>query len=181
MTNAEQAPFYSTLLLLRNQLALKRHRLVLAESCTAGMAASTLGKIPGISNHLCGSMVVYRTQTKTDWLGISPTILQDPQIGPVSDQTTDALVHALLEKTPEASIAAAITGHLGPGAPAELDGTIFCAIAERDPDGSPMVFSSQHRLQSPAPTDNEDLAGRELRQWEATQVLLNAILEFIDE
>lgn len=126
-------------------------------------------------------MVVYRTQTKTDWLGISPTILHDSSIGPVSDQVTEQLVQALFEKTPEATIAAAITGHLGPDAPPELDGTIYCSIAERDPDGFPMLFSSQHRLESPAPKHSEDLAAREQRQWEATQILLNAILEFIDE
>ena len=44
-------------------------RIVFAESCTGGLVAATLA-IPGISDSLCGSAVVYRLDTKTRWLGI---------------------------------------------------------------------------------------------------------------
>ena len=46
--------------LLARQLAETRTRLVLAESCTGGLAAATLAAIPGISHWLCGSAVTYR-------------------------------------------------------------------------------------------------------------------------
>jgi PncC family amidohydrolase len=107
-------------------------RLVLAESCTAGLVAATLAQIPGISEHLCGSAVVYRAATKSAWLGIDPQLLDDPLIGPVSAEVTRAMALAVLERTPEANLSAAVTGHLGPNAPPELDGVVHVAVAERD-------------------------------------------------
>ncbi|MEZ6136283.1 MAG: CinA family protein [Pirellulaceae bacterium] len=69
-------------------------RLVLAESCTAGRVAATLASFPGISNWLCGSFVVYRCDSKSRWLGIPTKLLDDPQIGPVSEQVTELLAQA---------------------------------------------------------------------------------------
>ena len=46
-------------------------RLALAESCTGGLIAGQLAQIPGISEHFCGSAVVYRYDTKARWLGLS--------------------------------------------------------------------------------------------------------------
>jgi nicotinamide-nucleotide amidase len=37
-----------------------------------------------------------------------------------------------LEKTPEANVALAVTGHLGPNAPPQLDGLVFAAVAWRE-------------------------------------------------
>jgi nicotinamide-nucleotide amidase len=169
---------YSNLIQVRDGLRSRRDRLVLAESCTAGLVAAELGQIPGISEFLCGSMVVYRTPTKTAWLGISTAILENPEIGPVSAQVTAALAEAILTRTPEATVAAAITGHLGPGSPAALDGKVFCAFARRNDSG----FSTKWRgyqLAAPAPIDNEDLPGRSARQKEAAGLLLSFIIEHV--
>jgi len=106
-------------------------QLVLAESCTAGMVASALAHWPGISKWLCGSMVVYQSATKETWLGINQAYLEDPAIGPVSREVTDELSQSVLARTPQATLAAAVTGHLGPGAPPELDGVIFIALSRR--------------------------------------------------
>jgi PncC family amidohydrolase len=110
---------------------LERHRLkvVFAESCTGGLAAGSLARIPGISEHLCGGMVTYRNPTKTQYLGISPAILKKP--GPVSSQVAALMAEKVLQKTPEADVAAAVTGHLGPNAPPPLDGQVFLAVARR--------------------------------------------------
>ena len=164
-------PLYSMLLGVRDRLRDGGDRLVLAESCTAGLVAAELGQIPGISEFLCGSMVVYRTPTKTAWLGISSELLNDPAIGPVSTEVTIALAQAILEKTPEATIAAAITGHLGPGAPAGLDGQVYCAIVRRPTQGDRFDVLSL-KLTSPPPIDLEDLSGRRVRQEEAAYGLL---------
>jgi len=104
-------------------------KIVFAESCTAGLVSATLARIPGISSWHCGGMVTYRNETKTAWLGIEPKILKQP--GPVSEQAARLMAESVLARTPEASIAASITGHLGPGAPARLDGVVFVAIAVR--------------------------------------------------
>jgi nicotinamide-nucleotide amidase len=170
---------YSNLIQVRDGLRSRHDRLVLAESCTAGLVAARLGKIPGISDFLCGSMVVYRTPTKTAWLGISTAILENPETGPVSAQVTTALAEAILARTPEATVAAAITGHLGPGSPAELDGKVFCAFSRRNKSESATKWRG-YQLVSPAPIDNEDLPRRSARQKEAAGLLLSYLIEFLE-
>ncbi len=103
--------------------------LVLAESCTAGLIAATLGRIPGVSAVLAGSAVVYQVETKAAWLGVSRSLLDDP--GPVSREVAEEMASRVLAFTPHASVALSITGHLGPEAPRELDGVAWCAVAVR--------------------------------------------------
>ena len=104
-------------------------RIVFAESCTGGLVSAALTRIAGISEFLCGSAVVYRLQTKSKWLGVSPDILEKP--GPVSRAVAAAMAEGVLRKTPEAGIAASVTGHLGPDAPRNQDGLIYVAVALR--------------------------------------------------
>ena len=42
---------------------------------------------------------------------------------------------SVLKMTPEAELAAAVTGHLGPNAPSELDGLVFVAVVWRPRKG----------------------------------------------
>lgn len=71
-----------------NLLAQHQLRIVLAESCTAGNVSGGLAAVAGISAWMCGSLVDYRNQSKTNWLGIPQYLLEDPQIGPVSQPVT---------------------------------------------------------------------------------------------
>ena len=114
-------------------LALQGQRLVLAESCTAGMIAASLGSVPGISQHFCGSAVVYRERTKMAWLEIDPGLLR--QFSDVSPQVTQALARNVLERTDEATLALGITGHLGPDAPVGQDGVVHIAVCLRRSGG----------------------------------------------
>jgi nicotinamide-nucleotide amidase len=160
------------------QLLVKRgERLILVESCTAGMVAGLFGQIPGISEVLCGSLVVYRTASKAAWLGIDPVVLDDPALGPVSAVVTCQLALAALEKTPEATIAAAITGHLGPNAPEGMDGLVYTHILRRGTVGKGLPTA--HRLKSPAPANGQDVEGRSRRQCEAVYLLLEEIRTFL--
>jgi nicotinamide-nucleotide amidase len=104
-------------------------RLVLAESCTAGLVSASLAAVPGISRHHCGSAVTYRDGTKTQWLGVPGELLQLHSA--VSDVVTQSMATNVLQRTPEADIAVAVTGHLGPDAPPEQDGRVFIAVAVR--------------------------------------------------
>jgi len=106
-------------------------KVVFAESCTGGLVSGSLTKIAGISEHHCGGVVVYRDNTKVAYLGIPRNLLVDP--GPVSRPVAELMAQCVLQKTPEADIAASVTGHLGPGAPAKLDGLVFVAVATRKP------------------------------------------------
>ena len=111
-------------------LTAKARKVVFAESCTGGLVSAALTKIPGISNYHCGGVVVYRNQTKMAYLGIPADLLENP--GPVSREVAELMARAVLEKTPEADFAAAVTGHLGPNAPPKLDGLAFAVVARRN-------------------------------------------------
>ena len=130
--------------ILRTQLHEQVHRVasllearhiqfVLAESCTGGLIAATLATVPGISRWLCGSAVVYQDATKSAWLGVPQDLLDGP--GAVSAEAAAAMAEGALRRTPQAILAASVTGHLGPDAPADLDGLVYAAVAERRAGG----------------------------------------------
>jgi PncC family amidohydrolase len=168
---------YSTLFSIRDKLQQSGLKLVLAESCTAGLVAAELGKVPGISEFFCGSMVVYQSRTKTAWLNVATDGLEDPERGPVSQWASCSLAENLLECTPHASVAFAVTGHLGPGAPQELDGVVFGAFRARDRVRDEVRFE----LRAPAPSHSQDYDRREARQREATVRFLEWIARKLSE
>src|SRR5262245_42092441 len=111
-------------------LKAKDLKVVVAESCTGGLVSGALTKIPGISNHLCGGVIVYRNETKMAYLRIPAAVLANP--GPVSAQVAELMARQVLEKTPEADVAVSVTGHLGPNAPRKLDGSVYATIVWRN-------------------------------------------------
>lgn len=115
-------------------------RIVFAESCTAGLVSATLASVPGISNFLCGSAVTYREDTKVQWIDVSADTIRD--IGVVSGEVATQMAVGVLKATPEAEFAVAITGHLGPNAPADLDGIVYVGTAARDVEPR----AERHRL-----------------------------------
>jgi nicotinamide-nucleotide amidase len=139
-------------------------RLVFAESCTGGMAAALMTQVPGISKYFCGSAVTYRAATKTAWLGVPHNIIEVHTAE--SQQTTDAMAIQVLNKTPEATIACAITGHLGPGTSADVDGTVFVSIAVRSSDTCKTIADAQFELKT---------ITRQERQLEAAECLLKTL------
>ena len=166
---------------LRDVLCQKGWKLVLAESCTAGRVAATLAMLPGISQWLCGSFVVYRNGSKTAWLDVPASLLDDPQVGPVSPQTTRLLAAAALQRTPEADVAIAVTGDVGPGAAAATDGIVFLAGVARPNAISLDLYCNEQRLElkSPAPRDADDVQARLARLDEATRQVLSFAIETI--
>ncbi len=149
-------------------------RVVFAESCTGGLVAASLARVPGISEFLCGSAVVYRLETKARWLGVPEALLADP--GPVSDVVARAMAIGVLARTPEADLAASITGHFGPNAPGDQDGLIFIGIARRNHEAihGATVDVFQDRLTSNVDAASEftGLPLRERRQWLAVERVL---------
>ena len=152
-------------------LGASNRRVVFAESCTAGVVSALLARIPGISDYLCGSAVTYREATKTGWLGIPTAVLE--QHTAVSEVVTVMMARAVLENTPEADIAASVTGHLGPNAPPEQDGLVFVAVAVRLPGSKCIatVRASECRL---AAADSSP------RQREAAGRVLDCLLEALE-
>ena len=166
---------------LRDALRQKSQKLVLAESCTAGRVAATLSLLPGISQWLCGSFVVYRNASKTAWLDVPASLLDDPQLGPVSPETTRLLAASALRHTPEASVAIAVTGDVGPGAAAATDGIVFVAGTARTHAQSLCLIQAEKRirLMSIAPRDTEDIQARLARLDETTRQVLSFAIETI--
>ncbi|MHB0957446.1 MAG: CinA family protein [Pirellulaceae bacterium] len=117
---------------LADDLAATGLRLVLAESCTGGLAAATLAAIPGISRWFCGSAVTYRDQTKIDWLDVAVSDLA--RVSAISREVAGQMAVGVLQLTSEADVAVSITGHLGPQAPANADGMIWVGVARRGRD-----------------------------------------------
>jgi len=141
-------------------------RIVLAESCTAGLVAALLGQVPGISNYLCGSAVTYRASVKQDWLGVSAEVVETHTTESI--ETTMAMAIGVLNKTQEANFSAAITGHLGPDAPPEIDGKVFVAIAARIDGSVEIVLKHEAQLNS---------ATRMERQYEAAATVLERLID----
>lgn len=146
MERALQAEIYTKVLEVIRLLRESRKRIVLAESCTGGAIAASLTGVPGVSEVFCGSMVVYRDDSKTRWLGLDPAMLSDPEIGSVSPQASEWLARQVLACTPEADVSLAVTGHFGPDAPAHLNHRIFVALVQR---ADRRVFSKEALLPDP--------------------------------
>lgn len=143
-------------------LADRNERVVLAESCTAGLVAATLGTVPGISSHLCGSAVVYRPDTKRRWLGVRKKTIK--RASTESVECAREIAVGALKRTPEADWAVGVVGHMGPDAPEEKDGHLYLAIARRTRKGNIKIKDTDdHKLGS---------GDRVKRQQEATEVTL---------
>lgn len=111
-----------------DELLEKGHKLVFAESCTAGNVAAEFAKVPGASNCLCGSFVTYRPKMKRRVLGVKAKTIREYTTE--SSQVAEQMVLGALEAS-GADVAAAVVGHFGPKAPKDKDGKIWVAIAKR--------------------------------------------------
>ncbi len=144
-------------------------RIALAESCTCGMAAAIIGGVSGASDVFCGSAVTYRESVKSDWLGVDPTTLRD--FTAESQQTTDEMARCVLQRTREADWGGAITGHLGPNAPAAMDGHVFVALARRrcSRSNDPLVTSHAFVLTETTRIPRQIESARILIRWILSQ------------
>lgn len=142
----------------------EHQRLVFAESCSGGMAAALMTQVPGISDFFCGSTVTYRAATKMAWLGVPQDVIEKHSAE--SQQTTDSMAIEVLNKTPEATIAGAITGHLGPGAAADVDGIVFVSVAARSDEHCQTIATARFELKT---------STRQDRQMEAAECLLKTL------
>lgn len=159
--------------LLVEKLRNSSWRLALAESCTCGMAAAMIGRVPGASQVFCGSVVTYRESAKTGWLGVDPDTLR--HFTAESQQTTDEMANCLIRRTTEADWGAAITGHLGPHAPASLDGRVFVSLARRQVNFGDESIVSRHQfsLSAASRTERQSEAAETFIHWLLTEIMLS--------
>lgn len=176
--------------ILAARLLRNGQKIVFAESCTAGLISASLARIAGVSEALAGSAVVYQLATKSAWLGVSDAALETP--GPVSQIVSEQMARGVLQKTPHATMAASITGHLGPRAPLELDGIAWSTVALRR--GSDISLESRRfalHFSDSRPATGEDLPNsttvvedelklRHWRQFRAAELVLNFCIDVLD-
>lgn len=131
-------------------------RLMLAESCTGGLAARWVTAIPGSSHWFDGGVVSYANSAKTALLGVSAATLANH--GAVSHQVAAEMVMGLRKiqagdlasSHPGPRLAASITGVAGPGggSPEKPVGCVFFGWS--DPN---QIWTARHTFQG----DRDDI------------------------
>jgi len=163
---------------LLHELDATHDKLVLAESCTGGLTSALITRIPGASKLFCGSLAVYREATKTDWLSISQALIEENSA--VDKIIAENMAKSVLTNTPEATIAGAVTGYLGPDSLPGRDGDLFIALAWRK--DSKIKTSTQYfslpELES-SPTKNPE-ERRINRQVLASQLLIKVVRSLLN-
>ena len=94
------------------QLAEKKLKLALAESCTGGLIAKMITDTAGASEYFRTGWVTYSNQAKVEQLGIDEELIE--KNGAVSSEVAEAMAEAAKQKA-GADISVAVTGIAGPG------------------------------------------------------------------
>jgi PncC family amidohydrolase len=113
---------------LVRRLELLGKMVVAAESCTAGLAADLIARVPGASRVFWGSFVTYTVEAKARMLDLDEALIQ--KYGAVSREIAVAMAEGALAKS-GADYAFSVTGLAGPdgdgsGLPI---GTVWIAVA----------------------------------------------------
>jgi nicotinamide-nucleotide amidase len=99
-------------LLVMDDAAEKRLRIVAAESCTGGLVAALFTDLAGSSKVFERGFVTYSNRAKEELLGVPGDMLAD--YGAVSEPVVRMMAEGALENS-RGNIAVAITGIAGPG------------------------------------------------------------------
>jgi nicotinamide-nucleotide amidase len=90
---------------------LKGRRLGLAESCSGGLLAARITRVPGASAYMAGSVVAYSNEAKEELLDVDPALIAAK--GAVSPEVAEAMAIGALDRF-GADVAVSITGIAGP-------------------------------------------------------------------
>ena len=111
------------------ELTLHEATIATAESCTGGLLAERLTRIPGSSFYFLGGVVSYSNILKSAWVDVPAEIIESR--GAVSAEVAIALADGIRRRT-GATLGVGITGVAGPGggSPEKPVGTVHVAIAD---------------------------------------------------
>ena len=109
-------------------LVSQKKTLATAESCTGGLLAERLTRVPGSSAYFLGGIVTYSDDSKTELLGIPKEMIKEH--GAVSEAIARAMAETVRTKY-ESDYGVGITGVAGPsgGSDTKPVGTIHIALA----------------------------------------------------
>ena len=111
------------------QLLLERRATIAAaESCTGGLLAERLTRIPGSSSYFLGSVVCYSNELKTAWADVPGELIAAK--GAVSSEVAMALAEGI-RRNLRSTLGVGITGIAGPSGGSEEKpvGTVHIAVA----------------------------------------------------
>jgi nicotinamide-nucleotide amidase len=125
---------------LARELIAKKISVSTAESCTGGLVAEKLTRVPGISAVFSAGFVTYANDAKSDVLGVDPGLIRAH--GAVSSEVAEAMARAAAERS-GARLAVSVTGIAGPdgGTPEKPVGLVWFGVSR---DGS--VESEERRF-----------------------------------
>jgi nicotinamide-nucleotide amidase len=105
-----------------------RATIAAAESCTGGLLAERLTRIPGSSTYFLGSAVCYSNELKTAWADVPAELISAK--GAVSSEVAIALAEGIRRRV-GTTLGIGITGIAGPGGGSEEKpvGTVYVAVA----------------------------------------------------
>ncbi|AJB45227.1 CinA family protein [Campylobacter fetus] len=118
---------------IAKKLIQKNQKITFAESCTAGLCASKIGAVPGVSSAFEGSVITYANHIKHNWIDVENSVLET--FGAVSKECVEQMCFGAL-KLCECDYAIAISGIAGPegGSKEKPVGTVFVAVANKNGD-----------------------------------------------
>jgi nicotinamide-nucleotide amidase len=122
----------------------RKEKLSVAESCTGGLVAEQVTKVPGSSNYFTGGLVSYDNRVKLVELGVPRRILDEE--GAVSAACAEAMADGARLRF-ATDWAVSVTGIAGPdgGTKAKPVGTVFIALAGPDKTASRRYWLSGDR------------------------------------
>ena len=123
---------------LMHRLCDRKLTVATAESCTGGMLAALLTDIEGAGHGFDRGFVTYTKESKTELLGIEPSLLDHNEA--VSEVVARAMAEGALKRS-QADIALGVTGFAGPAGPGNEEGLVHFAVARRN---GRTVHSAQH-------------------------------------
>jgi nicotinamide-nucleotide amidase len=150
---------------------LRSHGLTIAaaESCTGGLVMARLTEVPGSSDYVDRGVVVYSNQSKTDLLGVPPSLIADH--GAVSEPVAEAMAAGII-RVAGTDVAVGVTGVAGPtgGTPEKPVGMVAIAAA----------WKRNGTIETRVRTFNF-VGGREMVRFQASQAALDMVRRWMTE
>jgi PncC family amidohydrolase len=149
---------------LVQKLAAASMTVAAAESCTAGLVADLLARVPGASRVFWGSFVCYTIEAKAEMLGLNGESIR--RYGAVSGETARAMAKGALERS-GADMAVSVTGLAGPegdGTPTPV-GTVWIGTAVRGGEPEAAVFHYSGLRNKVRISAAEDALGELIRRF----------------
>lgn len=142
-----------------HRLRLKQFTIATAESCTGGLVAERITRVPGSSDYFVGSVVSYTNEVKSHLLDVPEEMIE--LHGAVSGEVAEAMARGVKMRT-GATIGVSVTGTAGPGGGTDAVpvGTVYVGLADD-------VVTSNRRLVLPG--------DRHLVRWRASTAALEMV------